>query len=78
MLRQGCYFSYGGYCVRRMADGFEETHLDRTIVQFPTTTECLQSIDAYLSKDQPWDCAGSFRSEGLGAILFEVNRDSGS
>ena len=56
-------------CVRRMTDGFEETHLDRTIVNFRTLSAA--TIDAYLSKDQPWDCAGSFRSEGLGAILFK-------
>ena len=28
-------------------------------------------IDAYLKRDQPWQCAGSFKSEGLGIALFE-------
>lgn len=28
-------------------------------------------IDAYLKREQPWNCAGSFKSEGLGIALFE-------
>ncbi|MDX1592656.1 MAG: nucleoside triphosphate pyrophosphatase [Gammaproteobacteria bacterium] len=28
-------------------------------------------IDRYLAAEQPYDCAGSFRSEGLGIALFE-------
>lgn len=28
-------------------------------------------IDAYLRKEQPYNCAGSVRSEGLGVALFE-------
>jgi septum formation protein len=28
-------------------------------------------IEAYLQRDQPYDCAGSVRSEGLGIALFE-------
>ena len=28
-------------------------------------------IKAYLEKDQPYDCAGSFKAEGLGITLFE-------
>ena len=27
-------------------------------------------IDAYIAKEQPLDCAGSFKSEGLGITLF--------
>jgi MAF protein len=30
-----------------------------------------QEIEAYLSKEQPYNCAGSFKSEGLGISLFE-------
>jgi septum formation protein len=30
-----------------------------------------KQIDAYLQRDQPWDCAGSARSEGLGIALME-------
>lgn len=28
-------------------------------------------IDAYVARDRPLDCAGSFRAEGLGIALFE-------
>ncbi len=28
-------------------------------------------IDTYLKREQPWNCAGSFKSEGLGIALFE-------
>ncbi len=30
-----------------------------------------QAIENYLLKEQPYDCAGSFKSEGLGISLFE-------
>lgn len=28
-------------------------------------------IDGYLTREQPWNCAGSFKSEGLGITLFD-------
>lgn len=28
-------------------------------------------IDFYLQTEQPWDCAGSFKAEGLGIALFD-------
>ncbi len=30
-----------------------------------------EEIDNYLKKEQPYNCAGSFKSEGLGITLFE-------
>ena len=30
-----------------------------------------REIDAYLAREQPFDCAGSFKSEALGIALFE-------
>ena len=30
-----------------------------------------QQIEHYLEKEQPYQCAGSFKSEGLGIALFE-------
>ena len=30
-----------------------------------------QEITDYLNQDEPYDCAGSFKSEGLGITLFE-------
>jgi septum formation protein len=31
----------------------------------------VSEIDAYLDREQPYDCAGSVKSEGLGIALFE-------
>lgn len=31
-----------------------------------------EQIDRYLQREQPFDCAGSFKSEGLGIALFEA------
>ena len=43
--------------------------MDITRVQFrPLLTA---EIDRYLERDQPWDAAGSFYSEGLGISLVE-------
>ncbi|HDL6725143.1 TPA: Maf family protein, partial [Yersinia enterocolitica] len=28
-------------------------------------------IEGYLVREQPWNCAGSFKSEGLGITLFD-------
>ncbi|RBP60434.1 MAF protein [Brenneria salicis ATCC 15712 = DSM 30166] len=38
-------------------------------VHFRTLTD--DEIDGYLEKEQPWNCAGSFKSEGLGIALFD-------
>jgi septum formation protein len=40
-----------------------------TTVQFRTLTS--QQVDAYLDLEQPYDCAGSAKSEGLGITLLE-------
>ena len=41
------------------------------------TTEEMQRLDnatieRYLHAEQPYDCAGSFKAEGLGICLFEA------
>jgi septum formation protein len=43
--------------------------LDHTRVHFATLEARL--IDAYLHAEQPYDCAGGFKCEGLGIALFE-------
>lgn len=43
------------------------THV--TEVRFRRLTR--EEIDRYVSAEQPFDCAGSFRSEALGSALFE-------
>lgn len=44
-------------------------HLDRTTVRFRDLSDA--EIERYVERDQPLDCAGSFRLESLGPSLFE-------
>ncbi len=44
-------------------------HVDRTIVRFREFDRRL--AESYLRHDQPYDCAGSFKLEGAGYVLFE-------
>ena len=44
--------------------------VDITRVQFRTLT--VAEIERYVDAEQPLDCAGSFKSEGLGITLFEA------
>ncbi len=49
-------------------------HIDETTVRFRQFDRRL--ADAYLHHDEPYDCAGSFKIEGAGFVLFEsVNTD---
>jgi septum formation protein len=55
-------------CLRR-PDGSSEQHVDTTVVHFRALTR--QEIERYVAAEQPFDCAGSFRAEGLGIALFQ-------
>lgn len=44
-------------------------HVDLTRVRFRSLT--MREISRYVELEQPFDCAGGFRSEGLGVALFE-------
>ena len=49
-------------------------HTDKTTVRFRQFDRRL--AEAYLRHDKPYDCAGSFKLEGAGFVLFEsVNTD---
>ena len=52
-----------------IAQGFCETIHVPTAVQFRNLPE--QVLDQYLRLEQPYDCAGSAKSEGMGIILLE-------
>jgi septum formation protein len=56
-------------------DGRRLQALDVTTVRFRKL--CDDEIKRYTAREQPLDCAGSFKSEGLGIALFEEidNRD---
>jgi septum formation protein len=49
--------------------GRQESHVDTTRVKFRVLDDA--EIVRYVERDRPLDCAGSFRSEGLGIALFE-------
>ena len=46
-----------------------QSHVDLTKVNFRMLTE--REISRYVEIERPFDCAGGFRSEGLGVALFE-------
>ncbi|HZD54395.1 MAG TPA: Maf family nucleotide pyrophosphatase [Woeseiaceae bacterium] len=47
-------------------------HTDETVVRFRRFDRRL--VENYLRHDEPYDCAGSFRIEGAGFVLFESVR----
>jgi septum formation protein len=51
------------------ADGRRLDALDTTVVRFRALAG--DEIARYVDAEQPFDCAGSFKSEGLGIVLFE-------
>jgi len=51
------------------SDGEVETYTDCTTAVFRTLDE--DEVRRYVLLDRPLDCAGSFRSEALGAVLLE-------
>lgn len=53
------------HCARR---SHRAEHVDRTVVRFRELA--AGEIARYVELDAPFDCAGGFRSEGLGAALF--------
>ncbi|WKJ89170.1 Maf family protein [Methylomonas montana] len=59
---------YTGICVLNSATGRYLTDLDICSVHFKALES--KQIQNYVDLDQPFDCAGSFKSEGLGIALF--------
>lgn len=60
---------YTGLCLLDSASGERQVTVDKFSVAFRELTEC--QIESYLRREQPYQCAGSFKSEGLGIALFE-------
>ena len=56
-------------CVIDGTRGSAHEFLDLTRVHFRALEGA--EIERYLQVEQPYDCAGSFKCEGLGAVLFE-------
>lgn len=60
---------YTGLCLLDSGRGESRTDLDLTRVVFRALDDT--QIAAYVEREQPFDCAGSFKSERLGIALFE-------
>lgn len=60
---------YTGLALICSARGLSYSLVESFSVHFRELDE--RSIEAYLRKEQPYDCAGSFKCEGLGVALFE-------
>lgn len=60
---------FTGVCVVDGRNGQTLSAADHTQVVFRALTGA--EIDRYLARDQPFDCAGSFKCEGAGSTLFE-------
>ena len=58
-----------GLCLTDAASGSQQFELVPTPVQFRTLSQA--QIADYVAREQPLDCAGAFKSEGLGIALFE-------
>ncbi len=60
---------YTGLAVYNSAKGHLQTECEPFDVHFRHLTDA--EINRYVQKEQPLNCAGSFKSEGLGITLFE-------
>jgi len=58
-----------GLCLFNSKSNVTQLDVITYSVTFRTLTD--EQIDRYLKREQPYDCAGSFKSEGLGISLFE-------
>lgn len=60
---------FTGLCLYNTATQTAQTLCDPFVVKFRQLTD--DEIVHYLKKEEPYNCAGSFKSEGLGISLFE-------
>ncbi|WP_343682255.1 Maf family protein [Acinetobacter baylyi] len=63
-----------GLSIQHLASGFEHTLIEHYQVKFRVLTDA--EIERYVTTEQPLQCAGSFRCEGLGISLFESMQGS--
>jgi len=63
---------YTGLCLYNTSTGDVQLHCEPFTVQFRSLTQ--EQISRYLDAEEPYNCAGSFKSEGLGISLFEALR----
>lgn len=64
-----CVTFYTGLCVLDSETGDNDSQCELFQVYFRNLSD--QEISGYLQQEKPYQCAGSFKSEGLGIALFE-------
>ncbi|ALB54551.1 FIG146278: Maf/YceF/YhdE family protein [Cronobacter universalis NCTC 9529] len=60
---------YTGLALYNSETGTYQSDCEAFHVHFRTLSE--REIENYLRREEPWQCAGSFKSEGLGITLFD-------
>ncbi|MDX1914099.1 MAG: Maf family nucleotide pyrophosphatase [Methylophilus sp.] len=60
---------YSAICLLNATTGNMQSEVVPYLVKFKQLSD--EQIDRYLSKDQPYQCAGSAKSEGLGIAIIE-------
>jgi septum formation protein len=60
---------YTGLCLLNSSSGRCQTTVEPFKVRFRTLSSA--AIDRYLNAEEPYQCAGSFKAEGLGIALFK-------
>ncbi|HEY8355357.1 MAG TPA: Maf family nucleotide pyrophosphatase [Methylophilaceae bacterium] len=63
---------HSALCLYNAATGTMQTEVVPYVVKFRSLDD--QQIERYLEKEQPYHCAGSAKSEGLGIALIEYMR----
>lgn len=64
-----CVTFYTGLCLYHVPTNKSEHLVETFNVHFKELSH--EQIEQYLLAEQPYNCAGSFKSEGLGILLFE-------
>lgn len=59
---------YTGLCLHNAATGHSQARCERFWVHFRNLND--DQIKRYLEREKPYNCAGSFKSEGYGISLF--------
>lgn len=69
MLSGRCVTFFTGLCLLNSDTGERQIRCEPYQVEFRELTG--EEIESYLRKEQPYNCAGAFKSEGLGICLFK-------
>lgn len=60
---------YTGLCLLNSSTGRSQSSCEPYRVRFRRLS--AEQIEGYIDRERPFDCAGSFKSEGLGIALFD-------